>query len=549
MATFTVYSDAACSQVIGSGFVGEYFEIRGSTPFIVTHNQNRTIDEETVRFDQIQSFLESSVQSFSEATEIPIEPTPTKELQTIYFSPDTSYSFYCWGSGHAFYFESGSFAARFNGSTWENVTAISSQPYGPVYDVSGLCFRTGSGAHYDGTQYLPGSFFGVDFVSLSNQGQKEIRRCVIACSPENQVFIEGDLHPYKPPTGSKRRGGTGSGYYPNSVVPALPTGAINAALSSILGQGNGLTYYKLTGNSFTEITEYLYDCAPTLKFRNSVYRDAIASCILIPYNVNPDVTNTLGLVYLANKSIPVSGGCDIVTTPLKEINFGIVDLTAANIGFRNFADYIHTTAVLYLPCFGAVNIDMSAISGGILSLRGVLDVRNGNILYRLETRAEMDDTPVLYGQYTGQCGIPVPIGGANAQMSVMGAISSIGSIGVGIASGNPLNIVGGISSLASQTAPSIDISGAMQPLGAALGTPVPILQIRKHVMSAPPDYEEIHGLPSDATLDGVYDPDVKTLGDYQGFFRAAVVDVSGLSGATDQEKSEIEQLLKEGVFV
>lgn len=529
--------------------MGEYFEIYGRQPTINVHNQTRTIDGKTVRFDQIQEFVESSVQNYSEATEIPITPTATKELQTIYFTPDTKYSFYCWGSEHAYYFQSGSFAARFDGHTWENVTAISDNTYGTYYDVSGLCFRTGSGAHYDSSGFIAGQFFGVDFVSITAQGEKSPLRCVIACSPQNEVFIESDAQPYKPAAGSKRRGGTGSGYYPNSTIPALPTGSINAAFSSVLGQGNGLTYYKLTGASFTELTEWLYDCAPTLKFRNNVYRDAIASCIFIPYNVQPDVPNTLGLVYLANKSIPVSGGCDIVTTPLKEINFGIVDLTAANVGFRNFADYIHTSAVLYLPCFGAVNIDMAAISGGILSLRGVLDVRNGNILYRLESRAEMDDTPVLYGQYTGQCGIPVPIGGANAQMSVMGAISSIGSIGVGIATGNPLNIVGGASSLASQTAPNIDISGAMQPLGAALGTPVPILQIRKHIMSAPPDYEEIHGLPSDATQDGVYDPDVKTLGDYQGFFRAAAVDVSGLSGATDQEKSEIEQLLKEGVFV
>ena len=382
-----------------------------------------------------------------------------------------------------------------------------------------------------------------------NQGREETQRCLNAVAPFEKWFSETPPTPYTPDTGTTRRGGTGPGYYPNSVIPALPTGAINSAFSSVLGTGNGLTYYKLTGNSLVEITEFLYDTTLNLKFRNSQYRDAVASVIWIPYNVQADVTNSLGIVYLANKSITVSGGCDFVTTPLKEIDFGEVNLTAGNIGFKGYADYIHTTATLYLPCFGAVNIDMATIANGILHLRGVIDVRNGNILYRLETQGELDDTPVLYGQYNGNCGIPVPIGGANASPSILGAISSIGTIGVGVASGNPLNIVGGISSLASQTAPDIDTAGAMQPACAALGTPVPILQIKKHVLSAPPDFAAITGIPADGSTDGVYNPDVKTLGDYSGYFQAAECDVSGIAGATESEKAEIEMLLKSGVFL
>lgn len=556
MAAITLYTDEDCTEVLGSGFVGKYKRIYGGTPSIVDTSSNVVIDEETVKFSGLYRFNASTYENVSEATRIDLIPTETEQAQYIYFTPESRLVINCWKIGtHSFTFRTGGFQVNVDG-VWKNCGVPQSMSYGSN-DNNGvpfsLSFRTCATASYSnyGTPVTVDNqnFFGCDLHYYDNQGREETQRCLMAVAPFEKWFRDIEPTPYTPDHGTARRGGTGSGYYPNSTIPALPTGSINDALSSVLGRGNGLTYYKLTGNSFIEITEYLYDCAPTLKFRNSVYRDAIASCIFIPYNVSPDVTNTLGLVYLANKSIPVSGGCDIVTTPLKEIDFGEVNLTANNIGFRNFVDYIHTTAVLYLPCFGAVNIDMAAITGGILHLRGVLDVRNGNILYRLESQADMDDTPVLYGQYTGQCGIQVPIGGANAQMSVMGAISSIGSIGVGIASGNPLNIVGGISSLASQTAPDIDISGAMQPLGAAMGTPVPILQIRKHVMSAPPDYEEIHGLPSDATLDGVYDGNVKTVGDYSGFFRAAAADVSGLSGATDQEKAEIEALLKEGVYV
>lgn len=549
MATITVYSDAECKEIAGSGFVGTYTKVRGSAIGSRQSNVSHTIDGETVSFWQLINYGRSSVNSFSEASVIPVRITSTAEKQYLYFNPTSRLCFYCYGSSHSYNFMTYAFQMDF-GSGFVNVTTWEEELYQNRYDIRGIAFRFGGQAYTDMDVPLSGGIdtLGVDLVSVDNQGREQTDRCVMGLTNSSYFLQSPEVKPYEPPKGTKRNGGTGSGYYPNNPIPALPTGAINSAFASVLGTGNGLSYYKLTGNSLQEITEYLYDCSPTLKFRSSVYRDAIASMIFIPYNVQPDVTNTLGLVYLANKSIPVSGGCNFVTTPLKEINFGAVDLTAANIGYKSYADYIHTQAVLYLPCFGAVNIDMSALSSGRLQLRAVLDVRNGNILYRVETQGELDDTPVLYGQYNGNCGIPVPIGGANSSPSILGAISSIGTIGVGAASGNPLAVANGLSGLAQMSAPDIDTSGALQPSCAALGTPVPILQIRKRILSAPPGYIDLWGQPSDASSDGVYDPEVRTLQSYSGFFRAAWSDVSGLD-ATAAEKEELDSLLREGVYL
>ena len=556
MAAITVYKDEDCTEILGSGFVGKYKRIFGSVPSVYTYFTNVVIDEETIKYNGIWRFNESTYDNITESTRIALIPTDTEQIQYMYFTPECRISFKCWKTGvHSVLFSTGGFQVLVNG-TWESAGGYSEMTYsstdtaGAAFSVS---FRTCETAAYNtyGTtiQIDNKNFFCYDLHYYDNQGHEITNRCMNGVAPFEKWYREETPSPYEPDTGTTRRGGTGTGYYPNSVIPALPTGAINSAFSSVLGTGNGLTYYKLTGNSLVEITEFLYDTTLNLKFRNSQYRDAVASVIWIPYNVQADVSNTLGIVYLANKSITVSGGCDFVTTPLKEIDFGEVNLTAGNIGYKGYADYIHTTATLYLPCFGAVNIDMATIANGILHLRGVIDVRNGNILYRLETQGEQDDTPVLYGQYNGNCGIPVPIGGANASPSILGAISSIGTIGVGVATGNPLNIVGGISSLASQTAPDIDTAGAMQPACAALGTPVPILQIKKHVLSAPPDFATITGIPADGSTDGVYNPDIKTLGDYSGYFQAADCDVSGIAGATESEKAEIEMLLKSGVFL
>lgn len=545
MATISIYRDPECTELIGSGFTGEYSLL---TDRIGTIKQStQVIDGQSYKFTQGFDCFFSSAKGHPEPTVIPLPQTLGTSRQYFYFNPRFRCGYVYRQSGTSTLFQSYSFEVKLNGS-WTIITDWS-ESGSSAYKHTGICFRTAASMQrYSTGTMITGGFIGLDLVTQSAQGQLTERRAFM-CVNHADVLLnlsDGSRESYKPKTGNSRRGGTGQGYYPNNPIPALPTNAINAAFSSVLGRGNGLTYYKLTAGSLSEITEFLYDCSLSLKFRNSQYRDAIASCVFIPYNVPVQVANTLGIVYLANKSIPVSGGCDIITEPLVEIDFGTVNLTADQIGFKSFADYVYTSASLYLPCFGSVNVDMHAMANGELHLRAVIDCRNGNIMYRLEVRGELDDLPVLYGQYNGNCGIPVPIGGANNGISLLGAASAIGNVAAGYATGNPLNIVGGVSSLAMQTAPTIDTAGALQPAGAALGTPVPVLQIRKKVLLQPPKWEEIAGRPSG----GANSEDKFTLGDFTGgFVQAAWCDVSGIQDATDAEKQQIELMLKGGVFV
>ena len=544
MSTITVYSDPECTLIVGSGWVGEYREIRGRSGSINTFRKTKTIDGKQIDIWALYRFTESTVEQGDILT-LPITPTQTQTPQYLYFSPVARLVFQWFRNGTEWAFGRAYFEYDFgNGfETWGGYSDNLISTGEPI----GLRFRTGSVARYDNVTINSENYFGIDVIFKQQGGSGEVPyRAYVVISESDYFFTNSDTKPYKPKTGNARKGGTGQGYYPNNRIPSLPTNAINAAFSSVLGRGNGLTYYKLTAGSLSDITEFLYDCSLSLKFRNSQYRDAIASCVFIPYNVPVQVQNTLGLVYLANKSIAVSGGCDIITEPLVEIDFGTISLVGDQIGFKSFADYIYTTATLYLPCFGSVNIDMHTLANGALQLRAVIDCRNGNILYRVETRGELDDYPVLYGQYNGNCGIPVPIGGANNGVSLLGAASAIGNVAVGFATGNPLNIVGGVNSLATQTAPTIDTAGALQPAGAALGTPVPVLQIKKKVLLQPPKWDEIAGRPTG----GANADDKYTLENFTGgFVQVDWCDVSGILNATDGEKLEIERLLKEGVWV
>ena len=537
-------------MIAASGFIGEYRRIYGVVPSISTAALDRTYPDGTaVRQYQIANYNQSTVYG-DEPTQIPLTITTTGTTQYLYFTPTARISFICYGSiGNC---TVGYFTFEYDfgdGFTW--VAPAESSKLDGIYKPKYIVLRAGTTAQYDNYGKLitidKNAWLGIDFVYDDSQGRETIYRCVVAIS-DYELYLDktSDTKPYKPKTGNTtKRAGTGTGYYPNSRVPALPTNAINAAFASVLGVGNGLTYYKLTGDCLSAITEFLYDTTLTLKFRNSEYRDAIASLVFIPYNVQADRINTKRTIYLANRGIYPNDSCDFITTPLREIDFGEINLTAETVGYKTFADFTLTTATLYLPCYGAVNLDMHSIANGILHLRAVIDVRNGNILYRLETQSGVDDLPVLYGQYSGNCGIPVPVGGANAGATLLGAVSSIGTVATGIATGNPLSIVGGVSALAQQTAPTIDKSGALQPAAAAYGTPVPVLQIMKKIMLAPPEWGTVNGF-----LSGGKDGETEyTLSDFTGYFRAAACDVSGIDGATEQEKQQIKNLLETGVYL
>ena len=64
-------------------------------------------------------------------------------------------------------------------------------------------------------------------------------------------------------------------------------------------------------------------------------------------------------------------------------------------------------------------------------------------------------------------------------------------------------------------------------------------------MLAPPEWGTVNGF-----LSGGKDGETEyTLSDFTGYFRAAACDVSGIDGATEQEKQQIKNLLESGVYL
>ena len=551
----SVYRDEDCTDLLGSGIVGEYRSLIYAGVSAHDSSSTFTLKGKTYPVRQIWFYTNSTVDPDSEPTKIQMDDIHDSNYHYLYLTPNLRFQYKMNRHNihdYYLYFVSWQWKNPTTGE-WNNLSAWHESPVPQMYEPPEISFRTAKTAQNASQVYE--NYLCIDVTYKDKTGQSTINsRAAFGFSTFDVLYGVGFTGgKYKPKTGNtSRRAGTGTGYYPNGKIPSMPVNAINDLFESILGRGGGLTYYKLVGDGLEKITDFIYDGIVTIANRTIAFRDAICSVVAIPFNITADVTNSKNRIYIASRGVDPNSQCDFITRPIKIINFGSINLTPSTWGYKNFADIRNTSATLYLPCYGAVNIDMASIANGILTLEGVLDCRNGNLLYRLLTQASEDDIPTLYGQYSANCGIPIPIGGSNSQVSLLGVASGVAQIAHGAVSFSAgqgvqgvQSVLGGIKRQANEFVPTIDKSGVMQPSVSSYGTPVPVLQIQKHIMLMPPNWAHLHGFIS-AGLD---DEDEYKLSDFSsGLFVAGDVRCDDLS-LTRGEQEELIRLLKEGVYL
>ena len=208
--------------------------------------------------------------------------------------------------------------------------------------------------------------------------------------------------------------------------------------------------------------------------------------------------------------------------------------------FANVLDYApYTKLQVYLPFVGIVDLDTNEIMGGTLNIKYRIDVLTGSCLARLRiTRG--DYNAELYN-FAGNCAVQLPISGGSYSGIIANAIGVAGSIGATIASGGALApvLVGSAVSSAVNSHVNVSHSGSLGSNAGALGIMKPYLIITRPKPAEADNFNEFYGKPSNKTV---------RLSSCSGYTRIKDVHVDNIV-ATDNELSEIEQLLKEGVII
>lgn len=217
----------------------------------------------------------------------------------------------------------------------------------------------------------------------------------------------------------------------------------------------------------------------------------------------------------------------LVSEQYVTVDCGSVDLQEY---FGNVFDYPPYTEVsIYLPFIGVRHLDPSDVMRSTISVIYHIDVLTGACL--ADINVQRDAAGGTLYTFSGDAAVRYPVSSG----SYMGIVSGLIGVATSVVSGNILPAIGGVTRLHT----NVDRSGSFTGNAGAMGSKIPYLIISRPQTAMADKFETLSGYPSNT-----YTP----LSACKGFTQVKYCHVENLN-ATDAEKQEIEQLLKEGVIL
>ncbi len=217
----------------------------------------------------------------------------------------------------------------------------------------------------------------------------------------------------------------------------------------------------------------------------------------------------------------------LVSEQYVTVDCGSVDMQEY---FGNVFDYPPYTEVsIYLPFIGIRQLDPSDVMRSTISVKYHIDVLTGACL--AEVNVQRDASGGTLYTFSGDAAVRYPVSSG----SYMGIVSGLIGVATSVVSGNMLPALSGVTRLHT----NVDHSGSFTGNAGAMGSKIPYLIISRPQTAMADKFETLSGYPSNT-----YTP----LSACTGFTQVKFCHVENLT-ATDSEKQEIEQLLKEGVIL
>lgn len=235
----------------------------------------------------------------------------------------------------------------------------------------------------------------------------------------------------------------------------------------------------------------------------------------------------------------------------------------------NYLDYAPYTKVhAYLPFIGIVELEADDIIGHSVNINYAVDAYTGACIAQI-TVAKDDYVNTLY-EFQGNCAVEVPITGGSqaaikaglitaAAYGISGVIGSVGGAVSGVlgglastknvAGGIVGGVMGGLSGLGETAAnainnvvslkSSVQHSGTFGSSFGAMGIKKPYIIVKRPIQKVVPGYNQDYGYPAHKQV---------VIGQCQGYLKVLEINVVSPT-ATNDEKAQIEALLKQGVYV
>ena len=315
------------------------------------------------------------------------------------------------------------------------------------------------------------------------------------------------------------------------VSPPTPTPSDNGG--GLVGShgNNGLwSIYNPTINELKSLGGYLWSSniiEILQKFLNNPM-DCIISLHMIYATPSTNGKQNIILGYLDS-----GVSANVVVNQFINIDCGSVNTTEY---FGDARDYVapYTVVECYLPFIGIVKLKTEDIIGSNINIIYTLDVLTGAILCKIFV-TKNGAKQQLY-TFNGNASVQIPLTGSDRTRLLSGAIT--GAV-AGITAGGLIGAVAGGVAGGLMGGTSIERSGNFSANSGALGIKKPYLIISRKTPYDADNYNDYYGYPSNKTV---------VLNNCKGFTRVKDIYID-IPNATNEEKNEIETLLKNGIII
>ena len=202
--------------------------------------------------------------------------------------------------------------------------------------------------------------------------------------------------------------------------------------------------------------------------------------------------------------------------------------------YQSALDFGYTKVYCYLPFIGIVPLDSFDIIGKTVKIKYTVDILTGTVLAQISVSLGSYNA-VLY-TFNGSCSVEYPLTSGSRASQMLSLVT--GAVGGAVVGGAGGALLGGVRGAASGA--DVRMSGNISGNAGAMGIRKPYIIVKRPVEVPARNYPAFYGYPANIT---------GRLNSFSGYTRVKDVHVDNISGATAEEKREIESLLKSGVIV
>lgn len=359
--------------------------------------------------------------------------------------------------------------------------------------------------------------------------------------PDEVLAFASTQDPYSPSNDTSAGDPSESGGYGNGF-PDGNHSATSEAKGIVFPFGSGLHCYVITPAQLNEFSRYMWGNATGVfdegglwgKFQNYKFNPiaGILSCHSLPLVLMPTFGGSAP-ISIAGTTLATATGAPCST----QFSTWVSDTVQIPEPWGTFVDYAYATISIYLPFCGVVPVDVSAVVGGSIYVRYYCDVINGNVSAWI-VGTDRNGVQQLLKTATGNAAYHIPVtGNDNGQGEIIGSIKQAVTSGL---SGNAGGLIAaGVNIISGAEQHHTESVGSMNGNAGYCASTEVFLICNWSYPIYTGNYDYIRGRPSEVS---------GTVGSFSGY-NEFEVHADSISGATDEEKREIESLLNSGVYV